>query len=168
MIPIAIDPAQVRIGLVGRGPQADRRRELLRNAGATVSVWSAVPDDEDLQFLQILWIVGLPRSDALRLAQKARARRILVNVEDVREGCDFHNVAEVRRGDLLLTVSTNGKSPGLAAMIRARLAEMFGPEWGERLDQVAKQRNAARAAGRTMAQVADETLCFIGRSGWLI
>ena len=67
---------------------------------------------------------------------------MLVNVEDRPALCDFHSVAEVRRGDLLLTVSTGGASPGLAARIRARLAAEFGPRMG------GPARSAARASGQ--------------------
>ena len=82
--------------------------------------------------MRALWIVGLPDDEAAALAALARSERVLVNVEDRPALCDFHSVAEVRRGDLLLTVSTGGASPGLAARIRARLAADFGPEWAER------------------------------------
>ena len=66
----------------------------------------------------------------------------LVNVEDVKPWCDFHNPALVRRGDLLLTVSTNGRSPGLAARIRRQLAATFGAEWADRLSTIGRKRDA--------------------------
>src|SRR5690554_6050107 len=167
MIPIALDPARVRMGLTGRGPHADRRLRLLRGGGADVRICTERSSDEALRRQHLLWIVGLPEADALALAERARALGVLVNVEDVREGCDFHNVAEVRRGNLLLTVSTNGRSPGLAALIRGQLAEMFGPEWGERVERAASARDAARASGRSMAEVAKETSLLVGAAGWL-
>ena len=92
-----------------------------------------LPSQPDMAALQVLWIAGLPVDAAAALAALARSERVLVNVEDRPQLCDFHSVAEVRRGDLLLTVSTGGASPGLSARIRARLATEFGPEWGERL-----------------------------------
>ena len=58
-------------------------------------------------------------------------------------------MAEVRRGDLLLTVSTGGASPGLAARIRARLAAEFGPEWAERVALLRRHRAAWRRKGAT-------------------
>ena len=79
-----------------------------------------------------------------QLAALARSERVLVNVEDRPALCDFHSVAEVRRGDLLLTVSTGGASPGLAARIRARLAAEFGPEWAERVALLRGHRAAWR------------------------
>ena len=115
--------------------------------------------------LRALWIVGLPDDEAVELAALARSERVLVNVEDRPALCDFHSVAEVRRGDLLLTVSTGGASPGLAARIRARLAEEFGPEWA---DRVALLRDAvARHGVGTGRDVAALTDALLHANGWL-
>jgi precorrin-2 dehydrogenase/sirohydrochlorin ferrochelatase len=81
--------------------------------------------------------------------------------------CDFHNPSQVRRGDLLLTVSTGGKSPGLAARIRAQLAQMFGPEWAERLDQIGRKRTAWRREPRSLDELARLTNAAIDANGWL-
>ena len=55
----------------------------------------------------------------------------------------------VRRGDLLLTVSTGGRSPGLASWTRTRLEAEFGPEWATLLDLLADARDELRATGRS-------------------
>ncbi len=60
-----------------------------------------------------------------RLAQLARDAGVLVNVEDVPDLCDFHVPAAVRRGDLLLTVSTGGRAPGLSRILREWLETPF-------------------------------------------
>ena len=88
-----------------------------------------------------------------------------MNVEDRPALCDFHSVAEVRRGDLLLTVSTGGASPGLAARIRARLAADFGPEWADRLALLRGHRTAWRQ--RTGGDVAALTDALLHANGWL-
>ncbi len=89
---------------------------------------------------------------------------MLVNVEDRPALCDFHSVAAVRRGDLLLTVSTGGASPGLAARIRARLATEFGPEWAERVALLRSRRDAWRRDGE---DVGDLTDALLRANGWL-
>lgn len=61
----------------------------------------------------------------------ARRAGVLCNVADDPGLCDFILPAVVRRGDLTLAVSTGGASPVVAADIRRRLEEAFGPEWGE-------------------------------------
>jgi precorrin-2 dehydrogenase / sirohydrochlorin ferrochelatase len=90
-----------------------------------------------------------------------------VNVEDRPPLCDFHSVAEVRRGDLLLTVSTAGASPGLAARIRARLAIEYGPEWSERLAQLRHRRGTWRRDGRRRAEITELTDALLHANGWL-
>ena len=53
----------------------------------------------------------------------------LVNVADVPSRCNFILPALVSRGDLLLAVSTAGKSPALARQISRELAEAYGDEY---------------------------------------
>ncbi|MDE2007670.1 MAG: siroheme synthase, partial [Rhodospirillales bacterium] len=113
MIPIVLDPARLRLAVAGDGPAARRRLAKLRAAGA---VPLAVPDPDAaaLPPLDLLWIADLPPERAEALAAAARAHGALVNVEDRPACCDFRNAAELRRGDLLIAVTTGGASPGLA------------------------------------------------------
>jgi precorrin-2 dehydrogenase/sirohydrochlorin ferrochelatase len=184
MIPLIVDPARVPIALVGRGRAAERRLGLLREAGAEdIEVFSDapsaglaasagerlrlwLPDRDELTRTALLWIVDLPIAEAVPLARRARATGCLVNVEDVTAACDFHNPAQVRRGDLLLTVSTGGKSPGLAARIRRELARSFGPEWAGRLNRIAAKRGAWRRSGRPLHELARLTNRTIDENGW--
>jgi precorrin-2 dehydrogenase/sirohydrochlorin ferrochelatase len=185
MIPVIVDPKQVSIALIGRGHAAERRLELLLEGGAErVTVFSdqpsaalaaragarlhrRLPEMEELGAFALLWIVDLPLTVAAALAQAARGAGCLVNVEDVIAFCDFHNPAQVRRGDLLLTVSTGGRSPGLAARIRAELARAFGPEWADRLSQIAARRAVWRRPGRPLDELARLTNATIDANGWL-
>ncbi|QXM05658.1 precorrin-2 dehydrogenase/sirohydrochlorin ferrochelatase family protein [Crassaminicella indica] len=61
--------------------------------------------------------------------EEARNEGILVNVIDKAEFCDFTVPSVIRRGDLHVTVSTNGKSPMLSKKIREELEEIFGEEY---------------------------------------
>jgi precorrin-2 dehydrogenase/sirohydrochlorin ferrochelatase len=65
------------------------------------------------------------------IASEARARGVLVNVMDDVKNCDFAAPAIVRRGDLVIAISTGGKSPALAKRLREELSQRFGPEWEE-------------------------------------
>jgi precorrin-2 dehydrogenase/sirohydrochlorin ferrochelatase len=185
MIPLAIDPEHVALALIGRGESVLRRLEGLLEGGATrLTVFSDasdpalvrlggarlrryLPQMEDLTGTRLVWIAGLPERTADRMAGTARAAGALVNVEDVRAACDFHNVAQVRRGDLLLTASTGGKSPGLAARVRAVLERQFGPEWADRLNTLALDRARWQAEGRPTAALARATAARIDAEGWL-
>jgi precorrin-2 dehydrogenase / sirohydrochlorin ferrochelatase len=169
MIGVALDPTELPIAVAGRGALATRRFAALREAGAANAVLFAdrLPTRAELAAVRALWIAGLPDDEAAGLAALARAERVLVNVEDRPALCDFHNVAEVRRGELLLTVSTGGASPGLAARIRARLAEEFGPEWADRTARIRRLRDAWRREQRAPAEVSELTDAVLRANGWL-
>ena len=79
--------------------------------------------------------------------REAQRRKILCNVVDDPEYCDFYYPAVVRRGDLQLAISTNGKSPALAQRIRRELEIQFGPEYGEWLAELGKIRQQLFATG---------------------
>ncbi|HEX5774064.1 MAG TPA: bifunctional precorrin-2 dehydrogenase/sirohydrochlorin ferrochelatase [Geomobilimonas sp.] len=68
------------------------------------------------------------------VAEEAAARGILADIVDAPECSTFVTPATVRRGDLLITISTGGKSPALAALLRAELTERYGGEYGATLE----------------------------------
>jgi precorrin-2 dehydrogenase / sirohydrochlorin ferrochelatase len=173
MIPVALAPQRLTIGLAGRGPAAERRERLLRDGGASHILRFCdqppprLPEPKALLALDLLWIADLPDDLATRLAAAAQQAGVLVNVEDRPELCDFHSVAELRRGDLLLAVSTGGHSPGLAARIRDWLAAEFGPEWAARLAQLGTARRHWRAEGHAAPELARRTATAVEQAGWL-
>lgn len=166
MLPIVIDPAQVRIGLAAAGPAGDKRRAMLAEAGV-VPVELAADAEDALAGLSVLYVAGIDPDASAALAARARARSILVNVEDVPALCDFHVPAAVRRGDLLLTVSSGGRAPGLVRHVRDWLAERFGQEWGGRVEAMGRLRARWRAEGVPPAAVAERTRAAAVDEGWL-
>jgi len=191
MIPIALDPARIMLGLAGRGAALRRRlatlragnarqlvlfsdepgiRDALHSNGATndgIARHDRLPQPADLAGLDVLRIAGLPQAVAAPMAAAARAHGVLVNVEDQADLCDFHSVAEIRRGDLLLTVSTGGRSPRLAGRIRARLERQFDPEWAARVGELAALRQRWRGEKNSMAEVSALTDAVLTSAGWL-
>jgi precorrin-2 dehydrogenase/sirohydrochlorin ferrochelatase len=169
MLPIVIDPASVRIGVVGTGAGLKRRLDLVSRAGVEQpSVFDGViPNESDLTQLTILFAAGLDAERSRRLAAAAKAAGVLINVEDQPQLCDFHVPASVRRGDLLLTVSTGGRSPGLARLLREKIEQRFGPEWTGRIEEIARERSNWRARGADTASVAEQTRAFVKAKGWL-
>jgi precorrin-2 dehydrogenase/sirohydrochlorin ferrochelatase len=83
------------------------------------------------------------------VAADADAAGVWVNAADDVANCTFTLPARVRQGDLLLTVSTSGRSPALAHWAREQLEAEFGPEWATLLDLLADARDDLRAAGRS-------------------
>lgn len=75
----------------------------------------------------------------------ARPRRLLVNVADTPDLCDFYLSSVVVKGQLKVAVSTNGKSPTVGKRLRAVLEETLPEELDEVLEQMTIIRN--RLAG---------------------
>lgn len=63
------------------------------------------------------------------VVRDAKRAELLVNVADAPDLCGFQVPSVVRRDDLTIAVSTNGKSPAVAAKIRRRLEERYGEEY---------------------------------------
>lgn len=167
MLPLVLNPLNLKAGLAGRGPARDRRAALLAEAGVEARILPETVSDEALGALQVLFVAGLAEGEARELAARARALAVLVNVEDVLPLCDFHVPAVVRRGDLLLTASTGGQVPGLARALRENLAEQFGPEWTSRLKELGLARAKWRSEGLSPSQVSQNVRDLIARMGWL-
>ena len=167
MLPLILNPANLKAGLAGRGPGRDRRAALLAEAGVEARLLSEPVSDDVLSSLQVLFVAGLPEGEARDLALRARALAVLVNVEDVLPLCDFHVPAIVRRGELLLTASTGGQVPGLARALRESLADQFGPEWTVRLKELGLARAKWRAQGLSPREVSQHVRDLIARMGWL-
>lgn len=168
MLPIMLDGSNLRAGVAGAGEGLDRRRNLLAAAGVVPRIFAgALPGPEDIGQLQILFLAGLDEHQSRALAEAARAAGVLVNVEDDPALCDFHVPAQLRRGDLVFTVSTAGRSPGLSRALREDLERRFGPEWDDRLDEIANLRRQWRAEGASPTDVSQRTRAVVSERGWL-
>ena len=70
----------------------------------------------------------------------AKSKKILANVADKPELCDFYLGAIVKKGNLKIAISTNGKSPTIAR----RLKEAFNELLPDELDELLDNMNAIR------------------------
>ncbi len=181
MFPIALDLNHVTILLIGNDEKALRRLQQLSDtqtiyadapipalrdyAGARLI--ERLPTEEEITSAQILMIVGLDEARAIAIATRGRELGKLVNIEDNTPWCDFHYPAMVKRGDLLLTVSTGGRSPTLSRSIREKLEKDFGPEWAEYTEDIGAKRDAWRANGLSFKDVMHESKAYIAQKGWL-
>lgn len=185
MLPIVLDVTELTIAIIGSGPQARRRLQMADAAGALfvriyaenaeaemrtlagdrlIENW---PTQEDLAACHIVYIANVDDALQERFTAEARAAKTLVNVEDVKPLCDFHVPAIVRRGDMLLTASTGGKSPGLARRLKAKLEEQYPEDWAARLNELSDLRDGWRAEGADFKTLIDRSNEVIDAKGWL-
>lgn len=63
--------------------------------------------------------------------QEARARNVLINAMDDVPHCTFVAGSVVRRGPLVISISTSGAAPALSVRLRQEMEQNFGPEYEE-------------------------------------
>jgi len=83
-------------------------------------------DDLDEVDLVIAAIDDKDMSAAIR--QDAKERGILINVADTPDLCDFYLGSIVKKGNLKIAISTNGKSPTIAKRIKEEINELIPDE----------------------------------------
>ncbi len=76
-----------------------------------------------------------------RVHQDAEATQKLCNIADQPQLCNFVLPAVITQGDLMIAISTSGRSPAFAKYLRQRLQRQFGPEYGRFLDLMGAIRN---------------------------
>jgi siroheme synthase-like protein len=85
------------------------------------------PEDLDGAFIVVASSDDADERASITL--ESHRRGVLANVMDDVPSCDWAAPSVVRRGDLVLAISTGGRSPALAKKLRLELSELFGPEW---------------------------------------
>jgi len=74
--------------------------------------------------------------------KEAETRNLPCNVVDKPEFCTFIVPSIIKRGDLVIAISTSGASPAVARRLRERLEELFGEEYEIFLSLMRKIRGA--------------------------
>lgn len=172
--PININLAHRRCLVVGGGSVAERKVETLLEFGAEVIVIAPelTPALSDLVEKRLIQHVAMSyrsdisyRSDLSdrlhgaflvfaatddrevnkRVSADCRSRGILVNVVDDPELCTFFVPAILRRDDLIISVSTSGKSPAMARWLREKLEKDYGLEYGQLADILGELRDEVKA-----------------------
>ena len=163
MLPVALDLAGRPVTVIGAGAVGARKAAQLLEAGAVVTVIAEEvratlpsgvasvlvrryrPGDLEGAFL-VVAATGDPEVDDAIVAETS-ARGQLLNVVDDPRRCSFYFTALHRDGDVVVSVSTSGASPALAAWVRDRVAAALPAGLGDYARRLAAQRAAHHAAG---------------------
>lgn len=152
--PVCLDIRNRPCLVVGGGQVGTRKVRTLLRCGARVTVVSPEvtaeldqlarqgqvrimrreydPADLDQAFM----VIGATDDQDLnrRVHRDAEAAQKLCNIADQPELCNFVLPSIITQGDLMIAVSTSGRSPAFAKYLRQRLQTQFGPEYGRFLD----------------------------------
>lgn len=164
LYPANVVVAGRRCLVVGGGRVATRKADGLLACGAEVTVVAPVVDPElasrpgvtveprpfragDTRgYRLVITAADDPEVNAAVYAD-GEANGVLVNSADDPAHCSFTLPAIVRRGPLMITVSTGGHSPALATWLRRQFEAEIGPEYDVLLALLVEERQRAQQAG---------------------
>jgi len=159
--PVNLDIRNRKCLVVGGGSVGTRKAMTLLDCGAKVTVVSTdaaelllkladhgsiilkkrpyQTSDLDGKFL----VIGATNNEEsnLQIHADAELLGILCNIADRPEACNFILPSIVNRGDLMISISTSGKSPAFAKKLRKDLEGDFGNEYAEFLKLMGAIRN---------------------------
>jgi precorrin-2 dehydrogenase / sirohydrochlorin ferrochelatase len=165
LFPVFLKMNQLRLLIVGGGEVAREKLHFLLksspNARVTVIAPNIAPDIEDLfksteyqiniirkEFYEELLdhfdlIVAATNNRLLNQAvyDAAKRKKLLINVADTPDLCDFYMGSIVTRGDLKIAISTNGKSPTFAKRFRQLLEQILPDNIEELIPNLNQLRN---------------------------
>jgi uroporphyrin-III C-methyltransferase/precorrin-2 dehydrogenase/sirohydrochlorin ferrochelatase len=158
--PIFIDVTDRPVVVVGGGNVATRKIETLIESGARITVVSPELTDRiaelaaegrvtlrtrpyqrgDLEGFRLAYAATSDSDVNKAVRDEARAAGIWLNAIDQPALCDFITPAIVRRGNLTIAISTNGRCPEVAKQIRLDLDRQFGPDYAVAVEQLGELR----------------------------
>ena len=151
--PVHLDINNRKVLVVGGGGVGTRKVRTLLACGARVTVVSleasrqlndlATSGEIKLEersyqsndLSGMFLVIGATNDEELNRQISGDADRLntLCNIADRPEVCNFILPSIVHRDDLVITISTSGKSPALAKKLRKALENQFGEEYGKLL-----------------------------------
>lgn len=128
--------------IVGTGKHAQEKIERLKPYGPKLTIVEAENFVESLlDYLPAFVIVaGENPEENHQIAKMCRQRRILVNVVDDQEYCDFVFPSLINRGNLSVGICTNGASPATGVLLKKRMENQIPDNMEAILDFLQKKR----------------------------
>ena len=95
----------------------------------------------DLNDIDIVILAINDKAESERISKEIKNKGLLVNVADKPELCDFYLGSIVKKGNLKIAISTNGKSPTVAKRLKETFDETIPGELDDVLNNMSTIRN---------------------------
>jgi siroheme synthase-like protein len=158
--PVNLVLANKQVVLIGAGQEVARKIPDLLETGARMRVIAPAAhplvrryaEEDQIEWLARCYQPGDLAGACLVIAAtgdqrvhdavwaEGTANGQLVNIMDVIPQCNFYAPAVMRQGQLTIAIGTGGAAPALAATLRKRFEQDFGPEYAEFLEYAQELR----------------------------
>jgi len=166
--PVFLDIAGKPVVVIGGGNIAHVKVVGLLKAGAEVTVVSPELNAEmaalsaegrfrhlrrdyepgDLEGYTLAFVATDDRSVNSTVADEGKARKVWVNAVDDPPYCDFIMPGIAQKGDLIIAISTSGRSPAMARKMREEIEKFLTDDWAAMLELAAEVRAELRERGK--------------------
>ena len=166
--PVFLDIAGKPVVVIGGGNIAHVKVVGLLKAGAEVTVVSPELNAEmaalsaqgrfrhfqrdyepgDLEGYTLAFVATDDRSVNSTVADEGKARKVWVNAVDDPPYCDFIMPGIAQKGDLIIAISTSGRSPAMARKMREEIEKFLTDDWAAMLELAAEVRAELREQGK--------------------
>lgn len=120
-------------------------------------------DPADLADCELVIVAANDIELAERIRDEAHRQGLLINVADKPGLCDFYLSSVVKKGDLKIAISTNGKSPTMAKRLREVLQESVPDETQNLIENLNALRGQLRGDFRQKVQALDRVTADLVR-----
>lgn len=130
---------QTRITLVARRILPEIRE--FKKQASHLTLLERAFEVSDLENKDLVIAATGDRAVSELIREESKKRKILINVADTPDLCDFYLGSIVQKGDLKIAISTNGKSPTLAKRLKEVFNEALPLDTQVSIDQLNRFRN---------------------------
>lgn len=109
----------------------DEVQRLVDTAPAGLTFERRLPTEDDVAASAVVYGASEDEARDQRLHGWTRRHKVLCNVADVPELCDFITPSIVDRSPVVVAISTGGAAPVIARGLRARIETMLSPAYGQ-------------------------------------
>lgn len=156
--PLCINLEDKRFLIVGYGRIAKRKLKAIseftsnikiitkdlaeEKLGKGIEIVNKCFDEKDLEGFDFVITATGSREQDEAIVAACKSRGIPVNAADDREECDFFLPGIIKRGDLVVSVSTSGKSPAYSRHLREQIEDIIPDNIEKVLDIMGELRKS--------------------------
>ena len=149
--PVYLDLNRKNCVIIGGGNESEKKLENLLRCGARITIISPQVTPGILQRVkkdEVVWkarpyrlgdikgaFIAIASTNEMSVnkavAEEAKMEKTVLNVVDVPDLCDFIAPAIIKRGDVIVAISTGGASPALARKLREEISECAALEYAD-------------------------------------